>query len=157
MIISKELQQKLQELKANGDRVVLVTGFFDLLHAKHKEFLGDAKKLGDFLVVAVESDLRARQVKGEGRPYFKQEVRLANLRHLKIADEVMLLPDDFDQPSRREELIAEIKPDFLAVSSHSVHQEAKKGLVEKYGGKLVVVTEYDPNFSSSKIIEKLRR
>jgi len=156
MIISTELQQCLQQLRTNGRKIVLVTGFFDVLHAKHEEFLSDAKKMGDFLIVGVESDLRARKVKGEGRPYFPAGARLENLHKLKIADEVLLLPVDFDQPSQREELIAEIKPDFLAVSSHSAHQEAKKSLVEKYGGKLVVVTEYDPNFSSSKIIERLR-
>jgi hypothetical protein len=57
----------------------------------------------------------------------------------------------------REEFMSVLRPDILAVSSHSPHQEKKQEMVEKYGGKLMVVTQHDPQYSSTQAIATLQK
>lgn len=113
-----------------------------------------AKALGGELVVGLESDARVRQLKGEGRPVNDIKTRIANLEKWGIADKVIELAQDFDNPKVREKFIANLRPRYLAVSSHSDHQDKKRELVEKYGGELVVVHKHNPEFSSSKLLGK---
>lgn len=138
------------QLHKAGSKLVLATGFFDLLHTEHIIFLEHAKSAGDILIVAVESDVRARKIKGEGRPVETQLLRCQKVA--QYADYVINLPDDFDNPKAFESLISSVRPDILAVSSHTAHQDKKRVLVEKYGGKLVVVYELNPTVSTTKII-----
>lgn len=152
-----EVQRAVDQARARGQKIVLVTGVFDILHQKHSDFLRDARALGDVLIVGIESDRRVKQMKGPERPYHPQNKRLKNLQDLDIATVVFILPENFDQPEQREALIAEIRPTFLAVSSHSLHQERKQALLEKYGGQLRVVTEFDPVFSTTKILADMKK
>ncbi len=165
------------QLHAEGKTIVLATGFFDLLHAEHVNFLQKAKESGDVLIVGVESDERARKIKGEGRPIETQSIRCQHLLDLsiptesvlegsaqpqrgrfdpqgKVIDFVLALPDDFDNPAAFESLIKAVEPNFLAVSSHTAHQDKKKALVSRYGGKLVIVHDWNPDISTTKIIQK---
>jgi D-beta-D-heptose 7-phosphate kinase / D-beta-D-heptose 1-phosphate adenosyltransferase len=139
-----------QDLHEEGKTIVLATGFFDLLHVEHSNFLRKAKEVGDILVVAVESDVRARQLKGEGRPIEPQAVRCQKVA--SYADFVVSLGDDFDNPMAYESLMAAIRPDVYAVSSHTNHQSLKQQLTQKYGGELVVVHEFNPEVSTSQLI-----
>ena len=139
-----------QKLKANSQKLVLVTGFFDLLHTEHINFLVKAQAVGDVLIVAVESDARARVLKGEGRPVETQEIRCQKVS--KYADYVIKLGDDFDHFEAYDALMAAVKPDIYAVSSHSDHLKSKLFLTEKYGGKLVVVHQHNPSISTTQII-----
>lgn len=148
------VQEILSQARADQEKIVLVTGVFDVLHSKHLEFLHSAKKSGGVLVVGLEADVRVKQMKGEDRPYNSQDVRIKNLEQLNIADVVFILPEDFGLFTRREELIKEMSPTFLAVSSHSPHQKEKQALLEKYGGKVIVVTEFDPRFSTTQLLAK---
>jgi len=134
----------------SGKTIVLATGFFDLLHVEHVNFLLKAKVTGDTLIVAVESDERARIAKGEGRPVETQSLRCQKV--LKYADYVITLPPDFDHFEAYETLMSAIRPQVYAVSSHTSHQKTKNFLVEKYGGKLVVVHELNPAVSTTQII-----
>ncbi len=132
--------------------LTLVTGVFDILHEEHRKFLEKAKQLGEMLIIGVESDVRVRAIKGEGRPINLQDQRVENLEKLQVADAVFILPEQFSKPSDHEDLIAQIRPDFLAISSHTRHQEAKQNILQKYGGKLMVVHEHNPDVSTTKII-----
>lgn len=140
----KEVVSKLHQAHK---KIILVTGFFDLLHQEHINFLLAAKKAGDILVVAVESDERARMLKGEGRPVETQSLRLSKLA--PFADYLISLGADFNNPQAFESLIAAVKPTHLAVSSHTAHQEKKAGLVEKYGGTLKIVHAHNPSISTT--------
>lgn len=142
---------KCDEEHRAGKKIVLATGFFDLLHEEHINFLKKAKSAGDILVAAVESDNRARRVKGEGRPVEAQSVRCEKVG--KYADYVVALGDDFDNQEAYESLMAAVKPEIYAVSSHTSFQENKKQLSEKFGGKLVVVHAWNPEVSTSKILD----
>src|SRR5690242_4387163 len=106
-----------QGLHQAGKTIVLATGFFDLLHVEHSNFLRKAKAVGDILIIAVESDARARQLKGEGRPIEPQTVRCQKVG--SYADFVIALGDDFNNPAAYESLMAAVRPDVYAVSSHT--------------------------------------
>ena len=152
--ISPVLIQRLKEVRGRGESIVLVTGVFDILHEAHREFLENAKKVGDVLVVGVESDLRVRAMKGPERPIHTAEERAAALRAQTPADEVFVLPESFVKPMDHERLIATIRPDTLAVSSHTKHLEAKQRILAKYKGEVKIVMERNPAVSTTKILSE---
>lgn len=145
-------------------KIVLATGFFDLLHEEHVNFLQKAKSAGDILIVAVESDLRAFQTKGEGRPVETQTLRCQHIIDLtdsrihgstdirSVVDYVIALPDDFNNFDAYDSLMSSIKPNIYAVSEHTTHIKSKTFLVEKYGGSLQVVHAFNPEISTTQII-----
>lgn len=139
------------KLHAAGRKLVLATGFFDILHSEHIKFLEKAKAEGDVLVVAVESDERARKLKGVGRPIETQFLRCQNVA--QYADFVIVLADDFDHFKAYDSLMDSVRPNIYAVSSHTDFQSNKALLTEKYGGKLVVVHEFNSKISTTQILE----
>jgi len=145
-----EVADKLHQARK---KIILVTGFFDLLHQEHINFLRAAKNAGDILIIAVESDERARILKGEGRPVETQSTRLSKLK--SYADYLISLGDDFNNPAAFESLIASVRPSVLAISSHTAHQDKKAALVEKYGGSLKIVHTHNPAVSTTNIINQL--
>lgn len=153
-MIPKNILNSLSSARKKHRKIVLVSGVFDILHEEHILFLKKAKSEGDLLLLAIESDERVRLIKGISRPINSQAVRKVNLEHLKIADLVMILPEDFHKLETREKFMSIIKPDILAVSSHSSFKNEKALLVEKYGGELRVVLEHNPEVSTTKIIKK---
>ena len=153
-MLNPSLQKKLSDLHQEGTKIVLATGVFDILHHEHIRFLQKAKELGDFLVVGLESDVRVRKIKGEGRPMFPQEERKDSLRALGIADEVFVLPENFDTPEEHQQLIKEIQPDFFAVSEKTPHLAEKKKILEVSGSKMVVVLKHNPEISSTQILQR---
>lgn len=148
---SKALTQARQ-----GKRVVLVTGVFDLLHQEHQNFLQKAKALADILVIAVESDARVREIKGEGRPVFSQDQRVQMIRDTGITEFIFILPEDFSHQEKYRQLIAEVSPEFYAVSSHTSYLENKKKLVEEFGGQLVIAHQHNPEVSTTQLLAQSR-
>lgn len=138
------------KLHSSHKSIVLATGFFDLLHQEHINFLRKAKAAGDTLIVAIESDERARITKGEGRPIKTQSIRCTKVSG--YADYVVALPSDFNNFEAYDSLMSAVRPEIYAVSSHTSHQKIKNFLVEKYGGKLVVVHEFNPAISTTQIL-----
>jgi len=159
------------DIYLKGKKIVLATGFFDLLHDEHINFLNKAKIEGDILVVAVESDERARILKGEGRPVETQQIRCQKLLDLrltgkrddgktgkrKLVDYVIALAPDFDNFEAYDALMEAIKPEIYAVSSHTNHLNSKTFLAEKYGGQLVVVHDFNPDISTTQIIQSTNK
>lgn len=146
----------IHEWQSQGFTTVLVTGVFDILHIEHIRFLTKAKKAGDKLIVGIETDDRVKQIKGEHRPANNQNIRLEQLLALKPVDLAFILPDKFDTQADWERLIEEIKPAIYAVSSHTSYLENKKATAEKYGAKLKIVHEFNPNISTTHLFEKIK-
>lgn len=146
------IESACSKLRVEGKKIVLATGFFDLLHSEHINFLQKAKLAGDILIVAVESDLRARETKGEGRPIETQSLRCEKVS--QYADFVITLPDDFNNFDSYESLMASVKPNIYAVSEHTTHIKSKTFLVEKYGGQLEVVHTFNPEISTTQLINQ---
>ncbi|MFH2118610.1 MAG: adenylyltransferase/cytidyltransferase family protein [Candidatus Paceibacterota bacterium] len=142
----------VEDTKEKDDILVLVTGVFDVLHKEHRHFLQVAKKIGDVLLVGIESDRRVKAIKGVKRPINSQEARKAKLKLWRIADEVFILPEDFHLQSQREELIRILQPDILAVSSHTKHLKEKARAMGLVGGELRVIYQHNPLTSSTKLI-----
>jgi len=144
--------QQIAGFHQQKKKVVFVSGVFDLLHQEHITFLEKAKAAGDVLVVAIESDVRVRQIKGEGRPINTQLARKLKLESLGFIECVFILPEYFSQPPQHRQLIEEVRPDVFAVSSHTSHLEKKRAIVETFGGKLLVVHQHNPNVSTTLLL-----
>lgn len=144
-----QLKRAVELAHQEKKRVVLATGFFDGFHREHYNFLKKAKKEGELLIVGVETDQRARAVKGEGRPFFPEEVRKKRIQEQGIADVVFILPKQFSHRDDYLALLQKIKPAVLAVSSHTAHLESKRELLKLVGGRVVVVHAHNPAVSST--------
>ena len=70
-----ELATVLQQLKSEGNVIVTTNGCFDVLHLGHLRYLQAARQLGDLLVVAINSDVSVRELKGENRPLIPEDER----------------------------------------------------------------------------------
>ena len=148
----KKLLFYINNLKCLDKKIVLVTGCFDILHQAHRQFLDQAKKIGDVLMVGLEGDKRTRKLKGPNRPINTWKVRAQNLASQKVVDFIFPLPEDLDQPQVQSELINQLRPDILAVSSHTLHLDKKRKLMRKYGGQLKIVSLFNPSVSTTKLL-----
>lgn len=153
MIIPSDILTKAEAAHRAQQPLVLATGVFDLLHPEHRHFLERAQASGEVLLVGVESDVRVRQLKGEGRPVENQETRRQNVASLPAVDGAFVLPEVFDQPEHHLELLKILRPDILAVSSHTPYLENKQKLMSLIGGRVEVVLQENPDVSTTKILE----
>ncbi len=94
---------------------ILVGGCFDLIHFGHIDFLTNAKKYGDFLVVALESDESVRRMKGPSRPIHTQGQRKDMLESLRVVDEVIMLTP-LNSDAEYEELVTQVNPSVIAIT-----------------------------------------
>ena len=147
-----QLMIAVEDARSHGERIVMTNGCFDILHAGHVAYLGQARRLGDRLIVAVNDDASVRRLKGEGRPVNTLDRRMAVLAALESVDWVV--PFTEDTPER---LICEILPDLL-VKGGDYRPEAIAGheCVTRNGGE-VVVLEYQEGCSTSDIIANIRK
>ncbi len=151
MMVPSPIIEAINNAREKKLPIVLATGVFDLLHDEHLKFLKAAKAKG-WLLVGIESDARVRAMKGPDRPITTQELRLRNLEQLDIADAVFILPEHFSTPEQRLQLVEEIRPHILAVSSHSDHLDRKRAIMEQVGGEVVVVLDHNPAISTSQLL-----
>jgi len=136
------------KLKASNKKVVFTNGVFDLIHSGHVDYLSKAKKLGDVLIVGLNSDDSVKRIKGDKRPILNQEERAFILSNLKPVDYVIFF--DEDTP---EKLISEIIPDILVKGADwAVEKIVGKEVVENNGGKVMNI-EFVNDQSTSKIID----
>jgi rfaE bifunctional protein nucleotidyltransferase chain/domain len=93
-----ELQQRLKVHRERGEKIVLANGCFDILHVGHARYLVGAKNEGDVLVVAVNSDLGVRNLKGEGRPILAEDARAELVAALAAVDYVVIFEEPTVEP-----------------------------------------------------------
>lgn len=150
-IISKaeagRLSRKLREV---GEKIVFTNGCFDIIHAGHAAYLLEARKLGDFLFVGLNSDSSVRRIKGEKRPIVPEKERRLVLASFAFVDRVTVFAQDTPY-----ELIKEIKPHVLVKGEDwNIEDIAGGDLVIGYGGEVKTVPLLK-GLSSSKIIERI--
>ena|SRR2546427_9466239 len=147
----EELLAERARLRVSGQRLVFTNGVFDLLHVGHVRYLAQARALGDALVVAINSDLTVRELKGDGRPIIDENERAEILAALRQVSYVII----FDDVSPRE-LIAALLPDLLVKGGDYVLDEIHgREEVEGAGGK-VVSLPFIEGASTSAIIERMK-
>jgi D-glycero-beta-D-manno-heptose 1-phosphate adenylyltransferase len=105
----EQLIERVASSRDMGATIVLTNGCFDVLHVGHIRYLTAASKLGDVLVVAINSDNQARAMKGDGRPVVPEDERAEIISSLVPVDLVTI----FDEPTVQE-LIRAIRPDIHA-------------------------------------------
>jgi rfaE bifunctional protein nucleotidyltransferase chain/domain len=103
----------LSEILGKEVKISFVNGCFDVLHPGHIELLKFARSLGDYLIVAIDSDEKVAQMKGPERPIFSQYDRALMLKSIRYVDVVHV----FDTRQELEELLYSISPDIMVVGS----------------------------------------
>ena len=147
----EEFLQKRIALSKKSYKLVFTNGCFDIIHKGHISYLNEAKKLGDFLVIGLNSDASVKILKGNSRPINNQEDRAYILDNLKPVDAVIIFNEDTPY-----KLIKEIKPDFL-VKGGDWKEENIVGsdIVKEYGGKVICLS-FLKNYSTTTILEKIK-
>ena len=147
-----ELAREVEELKRAGKRVVFTNGCFDLLHPGHIRLLEQARALGDALIVAINSDASVRGNKGSNRPIVPQNERAEVLAALEAVDYVTI----FDEATPGE-IVAAIVPNILVKGSDwGPNEIVGREEVEAAGGR-VVLMPLEPGYSTTGLIERVRR
>jgi rfaE bifunctional protein nucleotidyltransferase chain/domain len=156
-----DLVREVQRRQQAGERGVFTNGCFDLLHLGHVRYLQEARALGDFLILGLNSDESVRLLKGPGRPLMPENERAEILAALTCIDYVTIFAEPTAGP-----LVEYVRPaiyvkggdyalagDALEVPDSSRLPEA--GVVEAYGG-IVCLIPYVPHHSTSELIEAIK-
>ena len=138
-------------VRASGGTVVFTNGVFDLLHPGHLRYLQDARRLGDVLIVGLNSDRSVRANKGVDRPITPQDERAEVLLGLECVDAVAVFDDDTPR-----EIITRILPDVLVKGADwGPDNIVGRDTVEARGGRVVRMT-LAPGYSTTELIRKVR-
>ncbi len=126
--------KKIVEMKRKeGKKIVFTNGCFDMLHAGHLYCLEQAKKLGDILIVALNSDSSVKKLKGKNRPFTCEKDRAFLISGFSCVDYCIIFDQDTPQ-----QLIRTLKPDIIVKGAdYKKHQIVGADIVKKYGGKVV--------------------
>jgi len=128
------LTQIIAQEKDKEKTIVTTNGCFDLIHVGHLRYLQAAKKLGDLLVVGINSDSSVRKLKGEKRPLIPENERAEMLAGLNCVDYVVIFPEL--EPIS---LLSELKPDIhVKGGDYTIEQVIERKVVEENGGKVIV-------------------
>jgi len=145
-----QLKKILGVLKRQGKKIVFTNGCFDIVHVGHIRYLSQARKLGDILVVGLNTDRSVRTIKGEKRPLVCENERAEVLSALKVVDYVVL----FDEPDPLA-LIKALKPSILVKGADWPEDKIIGADVIKQSGGRVVRIPLVPGSSSTNLIEKI--
>jgi D-glycero-beta-D-manno-heptose 1-phosphate adenylyltransferase len=177
------LGERIAERQARGERAVFTNGVFDLLHFGHLSYLGEARALGDLLIVGVNSDESTRRIKGPRRPLVAEDERAGLLAALTCVDYVTIFSDntaeallraltpaiyvkgaDYAGSDRRagDYLLAPDELRAVLAGGESRHPELagleqrlpEARVVAEYGGSLALLT-YLPGHSTTELIERI--
>jgi D-glycero-beta-D-manno-heptose 1-phosphate adenylyltransferase len=152
VLTRKELKQRIAAMKHEHKRVVFTNGCFDILHPGHIRMLEKARSLGDVLVVGINSDPSVQEIKGPQRPLIPEAERAEVLAAVEAVDFVTV----FGETTPRE-LIAEVLPAILVKGSDWGPDEIiGREEVEAAGGEVVSIP-LEAGYSTTKLIERIRR
>ncbi|QEH45595.1 bifunctional D-glycero-beta-D-manno-heptose-7-phosphate kinase/D-glycero-beta-D-manno-heptose 1-phosphate adenylyltransferase HldE [Aggregatibacter actinomycetemcomitans] len=146
-----ELKDAVKLAKDRGEKIVMTNGCFDILHPGHVSYLDNARKLGDRLIVAVNTDDSVKRLKGEERPINNLASRMAVLAGLSSVD--WLVPFGEDTPQR---LIGEVLPDLLVKGGDYKPEEIAGSKEVWANGGDVKVLNFENGFSTSNVIKKIK-
>ena len=146
-----DMMRKIETLKAEGKRIVFTNGCFDILHAGHTRYLSAARSLGDYLIVAVNSDRSVKAIKGRNRPVVSEEERAEILAALGFVDAVVI----FDEPDPLR-IITALMPRVLVKGGDWGEDEIVGAHVVKEAGGEVHRIPFVAGYSTTELIEKIR-
>jgi len=141
-----EIKDVVESLKREGKKVVFTNGCFDILHIGHIRYLKEAKRLGDILIIGLNSDRSVSRIK-EGRPIIPEEQRAEILSSLYMVDYVVIFDEDTPY-----EVIKDIQPDILVKGSDWRREEIVGADIAKETYTIPIVE----GISTSRIIDKIK-
>ena len=147
-----QLKLAIDQAHVRGEKVIMTNGCFDLLHTGHVSYLAEARKLGDRLVVAVNSDASVRQLKGEARPINGLEARMTLLAALESVDWVV--PFTEQTPER---LYCKVLPDVIVKGGDYRPEEVAGGPCVMENGGSVEILQFVDGHSTTSIVEKIKQ
>lgn len=147
-----ELKKRVTQWRIKSNSIVFTNGCFDILHVGHIHTLKEAKRLGDKLIVAVNSDVSVKILKGEERPINNEQDRASIIAALEVVDLVVIFKEQ--TPILSIELIC---PDVLVKGGDwKVNEIIGGNFVEAHGGKVYAIPFQDGH-SSTKLIDKIKK
>jgi rfaE bifunctional protein nucleotidyltransferase chain/domain len=150
IIPRNELKAEVDRLKREGKKVVFTNGCFDILHAGHTRYLREARKLGDALILALNSDSSVRSIKGPMRPIVPEAERAEVVAALDSVDYVTV----FDELTPLE-LIEFLRPDVIVKGGDWAEKDIVGAeTVRKWGGRVAIMPEIE-GASTTNIIDKV--
>ena len=142
----------INRIKAERKKIVFTNGCFDLLHVGHIRYLAQAKKLGDFLIIGLNSDSSVKELKGEDRPINSFEDRATLLSAIESVDLVIMFEEQTP-----ENLIKDIVPDILVKGEdYNIEDIVGYQTVMQNGGQVKTLSFYD-GYSSTNYINKIKK
>jgi len=151
LVSESELLNCLEVPRKFERKIVFTNGCYDILHIGHVDLLEHCKRLGDILVVGLNSDSSVKRLKGESRPVFNQSERVKMLSALETVDYIVMF--DEDTPLN---LIEKITPDILVKGTDWERNVVGQEWVEKNGGAVVLATLTE-GYSTTDIIERIKK
>ena len=149
-----ELPEWRKTFRATGKKLVVTNGCFDILHLGHVTYLENARNFGDALLVGINGDDAARQLKGAGRPVNSENDRAAVLAALESVNGVCIFPE-----KTATKFLAAAQPDIYVKGGDytldTLNQDERRA-VESAGGKIVIVP-FVPGKSTTALLEKISR
>lgn len=151
VMTQEQLLTTAQEARSRGEKVVFTNGCFDILHAGHVDYLGEARARGDRLIIAINDDESVHRLKGEGRPINTVDRRMAMLAGLAAVDWVVSYSEDTP-----EKLLQKLKPDVLVKGGdYGIDDVVGADIVRSYNGEVAVLNLVE-DCSTTAIVEKIR-
>jgi len=146
-----ELKDILNNLRKQKKTIVFTNGCFDILHAGHLSLLKRARRLGDFLIVGLNSDISIKKIKGKTRPILNEKIRALAIDFLPWVDAVVKFNEETP-----EKLIKIIKPDFIVKGADWTGKKLPaEDFVKEYGGRYVRL-KLVKGISTSNIINTIK-
>ena len=142
----------INRIKAERKKIVFTNGCFDLLHVGHIRYLAQAKKLGDYLIIGLNSDSSVKELKGKDRPINSFEDRATLLSPIESVDLVIMFEEQTP-----ENLIKDIVPDILVKGGdYNIEDIVGYQTVMQNGGQVKTLSFYD-GYSSTHYIDKINK
>jgi D-beta-D-heptose 7-phosphate kinase/D-beta-D-heptose 1-phosphate adenosyltransferase len=141
----------VKDLKKIGKKIVFTNGCFDIIHAGHVEYLQEAAKLGDILIIGLNSDSSVKRLKGKNRPINSQIDRAKVLSGLETVSYIVIFEDDTPY-----KLIDHIKPDVLVKGGDWQPEMIVGADIVLANGGSVRSLSYKEGYSTSSIINKMK-
>jgi glycerol-3-phosphate cytidylyltransferase len=146
-----EVKTAIADARKQGKTLVTTNGCFDIIHAGHIQYLSEAAELGDILVVGINCDKVVKNLKGPGRPLQKEQDRAAIVASLRMVDYAFIFREN--DPRAFLEIL---RPDIHVKGGDYSEEIIEKPVVEKYGGKIRIVS-YVQGLSTTSLVERTKR
>ena len=148
----ESLKEKVSTWKKAGKKVVFTNGCFDLIHRGHIEVLAQTADLGDKLIIGLNSDVSIKKLKGESRPIIDEKSRVILLASLSFVDAIVLFSEETPL-----NLISNLNPDVLAKGGdYKINTIVGHEIISQNGGEVILVP-FIEGFSSSNIVNKIKK